>query len=624
MKKIHYAYLSVAIIMLIAGITVLCISPSDGDVKIHNAVFDARGYDLNNAGAITLDGEWEFYINRFIQYNNFSEYASEKKFVTVPQAWNVYQIDKEKLPSYGYATYRLHVKTSLPKGTIMGVRIFNIPSAYKFYINDELIGSSGTIAKSKSNEVGCFGPETLMYSIKSSEFDIIIHASNFLVHSPGFRYSIYLGTQKNILEYQDRLIAKELIIVGIGIMVFFFYLAIYLFNNKQKYSLYFALLCLVTVLFADLIEQQFILNELFGCEDLSTMIFLLYSSTIWCIYFLMKYIDELFRTKISKILCRVYLVYSIVSQIVYVIFPPIIYTSFDLATNIIQFLGVFSTLFMVIAGIKKGQKDGWLYIMCVCFISWAFIMDIIDVANANINHSSELYFSAIMIAVLIQMIIQGIRYKKYYDKKIAAELGCLQAQIKPHFLFNTINTIVSISYYNIEEARELLIGFGEYLRKSFDFKGSTQFVSLRDELKLTEAYVNIEKARFEERLEVIYDVPEYLDYEVPILVLQPLVENAIKHGILPNIDGGKVEVKIEIDKKDICFIVQDDGVGISDNVYRNSDKRGIGITNIDNRLKELFGRGLTITGQKGVGTVVSWSVPISKRGGLFDKVSINR
>ena len=207
-----------------------------------------------------------------------------------------------------------------------------------------------------------------------------------------------------------------------------------------------------------------------------------------------------------------------------------------------------------------------------------------------------------------------IQLKQSVDKSIASELAFLQAQIKPHFLYNAINTFISISRYDGEQARKLLVDFSNYLRHSFDFKGLSQVVPLKQEIELVKAYLDIEKAQHEERLEVILSYPDDLEVKVPILVLQPVVENAILHGILPKREGGRIEVSIERDKEVLSFTVKDDGVGMEEDrlkkLYTDESEGGVGLSNIDSRLKKLYGKGLQISSRQNVGTQVTWVIPL--------------
>jgi two-component system, sensor histidine kinase ChiS len=211
-----------------------------------------------------------------------------------------------------------------------------------------------------------------------------------------------------------------------------------------------------------------------------------------------------------------------------------------------------------------------------------------------------------------------IQFKVTVDKAMAAEMAFLRAQIKPHFLYNALNTIISISRGDPENARNLLINLSDYLRRSFDFKDLTQFVPLKNELDLTKAYVEIEKARFEERLEVNFTLIGDLEVNIPVLMIQPLLENAIIHGILPKPAGGRVDVAIKRYEQTVQVIIKDNGIGMDKTKLRealaNDGKNGIGISNIERRLKKLFGTGLEIKSNPGVGTEVILNIPIRING----------
>lgn len=210
-----------------------------------------------------------------------------------------------------------------------------------------------------------------------------------------------------------------------------------------------------------------------------------------------------------------------------------------------------------------------------------------------------------------------INLKQSVDKAIASELRFLQAQIKPHFLYNTINTFISISRYDVEQARKLLADFSNYLRRSFDFKGLSQIVPLRNEVELVKAYLDIEKVQYEERLNVSFEVCDDKEVKVPILMLQPVVENAINHGVLPKRDGGRIAVTINREEKSLVFTVRDNGVGMEEekiiSVLECESESGVGLANIDSRLKKLYGKGLHISSTPSIGTEVRWSVPLDDK-----------
>ena len=178
-----------------------------------------------------------------------------------------------------------------------------------------------------------------------------------------------------------------------------------------------------------------------------------------------------------------------------------------------------------------------------------------------------------------------------------SELKALQSQINPHFLFNVLNTMTSLIRTNPEKAREVTIDLSNYLRYNLD--NNLKNVELIKELNQIDTYIKIEKARFGDKLNIIYDVDESLyNFQIPSLIIQPLVENSIKHGILKKRDKGFVKIIVKKIDKDIEVAIEDDGVGIEQSIIDNLDKKieeNIGLKNVHQRLKLLYGEGLNIT-----------------------------
>jgi sensor histidine kinase YesM len=153
------------------------------------------------------------------------------------------------------------------------------------------------------------------------------------------------------------------------------------------------------------------------------------------------------------------------------------------------------------------------------------------------------------------------------------------------------------------------------LRSSFDFKQLDSLTTIENELELVKAYINIEKARFGARLDVEYDVDANLDIRIPPLILQPLVENAIRHGLMSSLRGGtvKISVKKEADAI-VSFAVEDNGCGMNEKKWEeilkpDVNKKGVGLWNISQRIKLLYGNSLRIESTEGIGTKVFFDIP---------------
>jgi len=177
----------------------------------------------------------------------------------------------------------------------------------------------------------------------------------------------------------------------------------------------------------------------------------------------------------------------------------------------------------------------------------------------------------------------------------SAKLQALRMQINPHFLFNTLNSIAALVYVNPRAADEMLGDLSELLRRSLDSM-EEQEIPLAQELEFIGGYIRIEQKRFGERLRLDQSVPdELLKALVPALILQPLVENAIRHGIEPRRGPGLISIEAKQEDKHLHLIVRDDGRGMPNADLNNSARRGIGLANIQARLQGLYGQDQSFT-----------------------------
>jgi signal transduction histidine kinase len=189
-------------------------------------------------------------------------------------------------------------------------------------------------------------------------------------------------------------------------------------------------------------------------------------------------------------------------------------------------------------------------------------------------------------------------YQKYREREMRsldlegrlaqAELQNLKMQLHPHFLFNTLHTISVLMMRNVEAANQMLIRLSDLLRITLDSIG-TEEVSLKQELDFLRGYLEIEQTRFQDRLTVKMDVdPATLDARVPNLILQPLVENAIRHGIASRPDEGLIVIRATLMDKTLCLQVRDNGPGLSSEDLASLNQ-GVGLTNTQARLRQLYG-----------------------------------
>ena len=210
---------------------------------------------------------------------------------------------------------------------------------------------------------------------------------------------------------------------------------------------------------------------------------------------------------------------------------------------------------------------------------------------------------------------------------LEARMDALQSQINPHFLFNTLNSISSLVRFDPDRARELILKLSKILRRLLG--KHDEFVQLRDEIEFVDDYLEIEVARFgRDKLRVYKHLdPDTLDVVVPSILLQPLVENSIKHGLSPKVDGGSITIRSRLQEGKLIIQVEDDGVGMSTPpaiaAQRMASGRGIGMMNVAERLHVLFGDEgkMIVQSRDGHGTLVLLEVPVLQQDLLGESAS---
>lgn len=190
---------------------------------------------------------------------------------------------------------------------------------------------------------------------------------------------------------------------------------------------------------------------------------------------------------------------------------------------------------------------------------------------------------------------------------LRSELSAIKAQLNPHFLYNVFNTINASVPPQLEDTREMIAELSDLFR--YQLRAARQdLVPLRDELQFVQQYLALEKRRFEERLQISVNVPEeLLDEPVPPMLLQPLVENSLKHGLSSLIEGGEVRIDIFRRDRQLCFRIADTGVGAAGKEQLFG--QGIGLTNTRLRLQKMYATQLELLDNSPRGFIVQFSIP---------------
>ena len=233
---------------------------------------------------------------------------------------------------------------------------------------------------------------------------------------------------------------------------------------------------------------------------------------------------------------------------------------------------------------------------------------------------SAIYLSVVMVVGTELKIFNSVRIQIKLEEQerllLQARMAALQNQINPHFLFNTLNSISSLVRFDPDTAREMILKLATILRRLLHSTDS--FVALREEVEFIDNYLDIEVVRFgPDKLKVVKDLdPASLDAMVPSMLLQPLVENCIKHGLAPKIEGGSITLRSRLTGSRLVIEVEDDGIGMgAAQLLEHPDgfgAGGIGMANVSERLKVLYGDSakMIIENREGGGTLIRLGLPI--------------
>lgn len=199
--------------------------------------------------------------------------------------------------------------------------------------------------------------------------------------------------------------------------------------------------------------------------------------------------------------------------------------------------------------------------------------------------------------------------KKAMEQRLQeSQISIMLSQIQPHFLYNTLNSIYQLCETNPMRARFMVNSFAEYLRNNLSALEEPGLISFETELAHVKTYLDIEKIRFEDTLEIEYDI-QCDQFSLPVLTVQPIVENAVKHGTSKKRGGGQVVISTREDTD--CYIIKvyDTGCGFDPSEPKNDGKRHVGIENVRQRLSNMCSGQLTIESEIGVGTLATIRIP---------------
>ncbi len=265
-----------------------------------------------------------------------------------------------------------------------------------------------------------------------------------------------------------------------------------------------------------------------------------------------------------------------------------------------QFI-MFAAIFVTAVASKKLNPREKIAFALYC------VLPFIAIILQNAFKGYAIAYASIIVAIEVLFVFIGVeknfQISMQKEKIKDAQINIMLSQIQPHFVYNSLSAISTLITIDPEKAQEALDNFTEYLRRNLSSLTDVKLIPFEDELKHIETYISLEKLRFDDRINVIYDL-KTTDFNVPVLSIQPIVENAIKHGILKKVEGGTLKISTYEAEDSYVIVIEDNGVGFNNDDVKKEENH-YGIDNIKYRIKNMCNGSLDIKSVINKGTIAT-------------------
>lgn len=435
-------------------------------------------YCLEENQSIALNGEWEFYWNQLISPNGFSTNQNIDYF-KIPSLWNNYEYNNLKLTGNGFATFRLKVK--LPEHTkTLAFRFNRIETAYKFWINNELISEIGTVGQSAEQMQAKWLPKDYIYDVKSDTLDIVLQVSNFKHRKGGIAHEIIMGKPDKIMRITDVILAFDIFLLGVLLIMAFYHFGLYFLRKKDPSTLFFGIACVATGIYTT-VNGEFLLTRIFNDANWELIVKTNFISNYGRITFFSLFLGTLFKKEINPKIIKATVIWAAAMSLLTIITPARIYTH----TLMILIIGSLLIIIYLIIGLIRAsfnKRDGALYSIIGTIILFGTAIND-TLYDFGIINTLYLITFGIFIFIFFQSFMLALRSSKSFTnvEKLTDQLLILD-EIK--------NELMSISSFDLGETLKVII---KHVNAT---KGVLIAANEKDTLFVeAEAYINQEKAK---------------------------------------------------------------------------------------------------------------------------------
>ncbi len=576
----------------------------NSDEPVVNGKINYSAEAFDNDKIIALDGDWaktDDIYNNTVSFPECLRFTSKSPVtyevnITVPEARQFYSI---LIPAI-YSRSALYINNTLQ---------YNNLNMGKDYV---------------------YSPQKIstIYA-KTTSINVKLIVCNDEGYFPGKLSSFYFGKSDAVSNRSFLMNFSDILLSAISIITFLYYIIAFIFDREDKGNLYMALLCLVVAL------KILINNPTFMYYDFPFMSFksgamhyiaffylLIISYLVYVRHFLKKYLVSVFYYTL--------LITSFAAMILVFFLPLSKYKYLDIVLAITVTITNVLVLIGTIRAIKNKIPFSRTFLLSSSFV---LVTGFVDIFDYYTDYLSKRYFtSGFILFIIIQSFSYIIHNTQLYNQETALtvslsdtlndlkreESNFLSSHLRAHFLFNALNIISGYSVFEPDKAKEITTALTVYIKQLFEHDNLNELTSLKNEIDLLHAFGFIEEERFP-NLNIEYNIPEDIpDIQVPSLILQPLLENAVNHGIRKKSAKEKGTVTITLKKANgfVNFSVRDDGAGCDEKIIKQAleepaDGTYNSLFQIQSRLKKLYNQEIIYMSVPDIGTVISFKIPCS-------------
>ena len=585
-------------------------------IRVENGVIDFVDFadtDLQLIDArINFGGEWRFYYNKWIITDEIN--SEPDGLIYVPSRWTGLRFNGgEPLPRGGFASYVLTMK-NVREGQNIAIRILKCDTAYRIFANGTLITTFGTMSKNISETRISYDYEQPNEYITTAKEDVSIVVE---IANAGFGGLNDSATIARIGEGTDAptqyfINNTPLLLAGI---IFSFTLinlimVFSLFGKKKEWTMaVFLLAVFVHYMFSK--SMFFVLLRFFTQSP--PFVFYVLNMLSGCLM-LISFLWHIRHEKVTDFSKRTQIVLTAVICVSYLVYYLMVGTFWQMIPFILLLAVMSVILYRMLRSMLKGVRFSFVYTFFMVLSMVIFLYEGMDFWSGVVFGSDQpvtLLVTSIMIIMSVVyfvrmrqntiMAMKSIQLEKDYTEMRHATM---LAQIKPHFVFNSLTSIQNMYHESIEDGDTALNCFSKHLRSNVE-SDTRDLIPFEDEILNINNYFNLENMRLSDKITLLFDI-EYFDFNVPILSLQPLIENAIKYARTETKENGYIQIITRRENDNIIITVRDNGVGFDTTSISPSSK---GLANIIERFKYCLNADISVESKTGEGTTVSILIP---------------